>query len=299
MSRLLKYLGIAVAAVVLLLAGAAAVVYAATQRALGKTMPLPVHTFSVPDDASAARGEHLVRALVKCVDCHGQDLGGQLMLDDPAIGTLYAPNLTRGRGGLPAVYDEGAYERAIRHGLGRDGRRLVVMPSEEYQHVSDEDLGNIVAYLKSVPPVDRENPLPRLGPLARVLYLAGKFPLFGYEKVTHLDGVVPSVPVDSTVEYGRYIGSVGCSGCHGAGYGGGAIPGGPPDWPPPANLTPTGIGHYTYESFVTALREGKRPDGSAINEFMPIAATKLMTDVEMRAVWKFLQSLPPKEYGTR
>lgn len=300
MPRLLKYLLYAVGGVVLLAVGGAVAVFATTQRALAKTMPLPTHPFTAPSDqASVARGEHLVRALVKCVDCHGEDLGGQLMLDDPAIGTLYAPNLTRGRGGLPTVYDDASYERAIRHGLGRDGRRLVVMPSEEYQRVSDEDLGAVVAYLKAVPPVDREHPLPRLGPLARVLYLAGEFPLFGYDKITHADEAVPSVPVDTTAAYGKYIGDVGCSGCHGAGYGGGAIPGGPPDWPPPANLTPTGIGHYTYESFVTALREGKRPDGSAINPFMPIAATKLMTDIELKATWNYLRTLPPKEYGTR
>jgi hypothetical protein len=82
-------------------------------------------------------------------------------------------------------------------------------------------------------------------------------------------------------------------------YGGGAIPGGPPDWPAPANLTPTGIGHYTQDGFVSALRTGKRPDGTEINPFMPINATKLMTDVEIVAVYKYLQTLPPKPFGAR
>jgi mono/diheme cytochrome c family protein len=300
MPRFMKYLLYSIGGLVLLVLGGAVAVFATTQRALAKTMPLPAHGFTAPTDpASIERGEHLVRALVKCVDCHGQDLGGQLMLDDPAIGTLYAPNLTRGRGGLPTIQDDAAFERAIRHGLGRDGRRLVVMPSEEYQHVSDEDLGAIIAYVKSVPPVDREHPLPRLGPLARVLYLAGEFPLFGYEKITHAEDVVPAVPVDSTAAYGKYLGDIGCAGCHGAGYGGGKIPGGPPDWPPTANLTPTGIGHYTYEGFANLLRTGKRPDGSQVADFMPIVTTKLMTDVEIKAMWNYLRTLPPKEFGTR
>jgi mono/diheme cytochrome c family protein len=300
MARLLKYLLYTVGVLVLLLLAGAGGIYLSTNRALAATMPLPTHAVTAPSDAaSVTRGEHLVRALVKCVDCHGDDLGGKLMLDDPAIGTLWAPNLTRGQGGLPADYDAVAFERAIRHGLRMNGVRLVVMPSEEYQRVSDEDLGAIIAYLNSLAPVDREIPLPKLGPLARVLNVAGVFPLFGHDKVTHAEEAVPSVPVDTTIAYGKYIGDIGCAGCHGAGYGGGKIPGAPPEWPATANLTPTGLGHYTYEGFVNALKTGKRPDGSAIDPMMPIQTTKLMTDVELKATWNYLRSLPAKEFGTR
>jgi mono/diheme cytochrome c family protein len=300
MPRFLKFLLYTVGALVVLVLLGVGGIFLTTNRALAATKPLPSHGFVAPSDSSSiARGEHLVRALVKCVDCHGEDLGGTMMLDDPAIGTLWATNITRGTGGLPAEYDDAALERAIRHGLRPDGQRLVVMPSEEYQRISDDDLGAIIAYVKSVPPVDRQIPVPKLGPLARVLFVAGQFPLFGYDKVTHGEEVVPSVAVDTTVAYGKYIGDIGCAGCHGAGYGGGKIPGGPPDWPPTANLTPTGIGHYTYDDFVTALRTGRRPDGTAIDPMMPIQTTKLMTDVELRATWNYLRSLPPKEFGTR
>jgi mono/diheme cytochrome c family protein len=300
MRRFLKYLLYTVGALVLLVLLGVGGIFLTTNRALAAKKPLPAHSFTAPtDSASIAKGEHLVRALVKCVDCHGDDLGGKLMVDDPAIGTLWAPNLTRGKGGLPAGFSDVAFEHAIRHGLRSNGGRLLVMPSEEYQRVSDEDLGAIIAYVKSLAPVDREIPLPRLGPLARVLYVTGQFPLFGYDKVTHTEEVVPSVAVDTTIAYGKYIGDIGCAGCHGAGYGGGRIAGTPPDWPPTANLTPTGIGHYTYDGFVNALRTGKRPDGSAINPMMPIQTTKLMTDVELKATWNYLRSLPPKEFGTR
>ena len=300
MRRILKYLLYTLGVLVMLVLLGAGGIVLTTNRALAAKQPLPTHGFEAPSDAaSIARGEHLVRALVKCVDCHGEDLGGALMVDDPAIGTLWAPNLTRGKGGLPGDHSDVAYERAIRHGLRMDGGRLLVMPSEEYQRVSDEDLGAVIAYVKSVAPVDREIPLPRLGPLARVLYVAGQFPLFGYDKVTHAEEVVPSVAADTTVAYGKYIGDIGCAGCHGAGYGGGKIPGTPPEWPATANLTPSGIGHYTYDGFVNALRTGKRPDGSAIDPMMPIQTTKLMTDVELKATWNYLRSLPPKEFGTR
>jgi mono/diheme cytochrome c family protein len=117
--------------------------------------------------------------------------------------------------------------------------------------------------------------------------------------VTHANVPVPAVAVDSTVEYGDYLAKVGCSGCHGAGYGGGKIPGTPPDFPVTANLTPTGIGHYTYETFTSVLRTGVRPDGSKLHPMMPIASTKLMTEVELAATWKYLRSLPPRPMGSR
>ncbi|MDH5234953.1 MAG: cytochrome c [Gemmatimonadota bacterium] len=300
MARVLKLVGIVVGAVVLLAAVGAAALYAWTGAELGKKVALPTHEFRAPTDAaSVARGEHVVRALVKCGECHGADLGGQPVVDDPAIGRVVATNITRGQGGVLATYSDADLERAIRHGLAKDGRRLVVMPSNEYQFISDEDLGAVIAYLRTVPPVDREVGPQKVGPLARALFAAGKFPLFPGTEVTHLQAPVPSVPVDSTVAYGKYIGDIGCSGCHGRTYGGGAIPGGPPEWPKPANLTPEGIGHYSLADFEHILRTGTRPDGSKLDPFMPIGATSLMTPVEVTAVFRYLQSLPPKPFGTR
>src|SRR6185369_12648665 len=104
-----------------------------------------------------------------------------------------------------------------------------------------------------------------------------------------------------TVEYGRYMVSVaGCYGCHGDGLSGGKIPGTPPEFKPPANITPKGIGHYTEADFFTALREGKRPGGTPLDtNYMPVRWTRLMTDDETRAIFAFLKTVPPKEYGGR
>ncbi len=300
MSRLLRIVGISLASLIGLLVVSVATVYAVTSRGVAKKVASPAHGFVAPtDSASIARGAHVLRVLAKCVDCHGQDMGGGMMIDDAAFARMAAPNLTTGRGGVLATYDDAALEAAIRHGVGVDGRRLMIMPSNEYQFLSDEDLGAIIAYLRSLPAVDRSFAPPALGPIARILTITGALPLFPYEAVTHGAEVVAAVPVDTTIAYGEYIGAVGCSGCHGQGYGGGPIPGTPPDWPPPANITMTGIGHYTFADFQKALTDGVRPDGSAINPFMPFAATKQMTEVEMKAVWNYLRSIPPREYGTR
>ena len=117
----------------------------------------------------------------------------------------------------------------------KDKNKSKVVPNVEGElGLGYDDLGNIVAYMRSVAPADTVWPAPRVGPVARALLLAGALPLFPFDRITHSTEVVASVAVDSTVEYGRYLGSVGCAGCHGAGYGGGQIPGTPPDFPPPA-----------------------------------------------------------------
>ena len=300
MSRILRYVGIALAALVGLLVVAVATVYAVTSRGVARTVASPAHGFTAPtDSASIARGAHLSRSLAKCVDCHGQDLGGAVVIDDAVFARVAGPNLTTGRGGVLSQYDDAALEVAIRHGVGVDGRRLMIMPSNEYQFLSDEDLGALIAYIRSLPAVDRSFDPPKLGPIARILTATGALPLYPYESVTHGTEVVASVPEDTTIAYGEYLGVTGCAGCHGAGYGGGKIPGTPPDWTAPANITTGGIGHYTFADFQKVLTDGTRPDGSKLLPFMPIEATKQMTETEMKAVWNYLRSLPPREFGSR
>lgn len=300
MQRVFKYAGLAIGLVLALALVGVAGLYAWSNSQLKLAVPVVEHDIVVPSDAaSIARGEHLSRSLAKCVDCHGEDMGGFTLVDDGPIGRIAGPNLTPGRGGILEGFDDAALERAIRHGIARDGRRLLIMPAMDYQYLSDEDTGAIIAYLRTLAPVDRESVPIRLGPLARALYAAGQMPLFPYDGVTKQAEGVSTVPVDSTVAYGKYIGDVGCAGCHNPNYAGGKIHGAPPDWPLAANITPGGIGHYSFADFDRAMREGVRPDGSPINPAMPIPATKLMTDIEMVAVWKYLQTLPAKQFAER
>lgn len=300
MSKVLKYAGVTLGTLVVLVGAGAVGLYAWTNKELNAKVADPTHAFVAPtDSASIARGEHVTKALAKCADCHGADYGGSVMLDNGPIGRLVAPNITGGAGSAVAEWTDADFERAIRHGVAKNGRRLIVMPSHEYQLLSDEDVGVIIAYLRTVAPVDRELPAIRLGPVARGLYAAGKMPWFPALGVTHRSEVVASVRPDSTVEYGKYLASGGCAGCHGANYSGGAIAGAPPDWPAAANITPTGLAAYDYAAFVKALTDGVRPDGSAIDPMMPVQATKLMTPVEMTALWKYLQTVPGAEFGVR
>jgi mono/diheme cytochrome c family protein len=174
------------------------------------------------------------------------------------------------------------------------------MPVRDWSIMADEDVAAIVAYVRNVPPVDRESEPSTVGPVGRALYVAGQLPLFESELVPH-ENIVRSRPATgATVEYGRYLAQIGgCTGCHGPTLSGGKVPGTPPDFKPAANLTPAGIGHYTEADFFRALREGRRPDGTELDSFMPVSATRLMTDDDTRAIWMYLQTVPARQFGGR
>lgn len=290
--------GVLLGAIVLAAAG----VYGASERHFSRRYTMAAETIPIPtDSASIERGRHLFRAVAKCAACHTESLGGGPVVDDPAMGRIIAVNLTRGKGGVAPQLTDDDWVRAIRHGVGHDGRPLLIMPSLEFQHLSAADVGAIVAYAKSVSPVDLEQPASRLGPVARALVAAGKMPLFSAEQVDHAS-LAPAVsPAPGpTAEYGGYIVRVGgCEGCHGPTFAGGRIAVGPPSWPPAANLTPTGLVAYDEASFITALRTGVRPGGTKIKPPMPVEWTRYMTDDEIRAVWLYLRTVPPREFGAR
>ena len=128
------------------------------------------HDVAVPGDAAAiARGRHLSDAVAVCTVCHGDDLGGRLAFEHPLLGRGYTPNLTSGRGGVGASYRAADWERALRHGVDRSGRGLLFMPVDHYQHLSDADLGAMIAYYRSLAPVDNDRTGLELTLLARTM----------------------------------------------------------------------------------------------------------------------------------
>lgn len=241
------------------------------------------------DSASINRGEHLATAIGKCVECHGEDLGGQSM-DLGPMGTFPAANLTTGKGGRARTDAE--WVTAIHHGVGQGGRPLVFMPSGPFSRFSAADLGAVIAWAKSKPPVDREIPPLKLGPIGRLMLVMKPARLVAALGIDHSAPLVPEVMPSTSAEYGSYLAVVGgCTYCHGDNLAGG-IKEGPPGTPASANLRADGpIADWTEADFSTALRTGKRPDGSDINPFMPWRMTRLMTDDEIKAVWAYLRSL--------
>jgi mono/diheme cytochrome c family protein len=301
MSRksLLKALRYFFAGVLLIIVASIGVIYGASSYRLSRKHAVTVREIPIPSDAvTVQRGHHLVTTR-GCMDCHGADLGGAKVIDDAMAGKIHGANLTRGAGGLPADYSDVDFLRAIRHGVTRDGRPLVLMPSQEYTTLSDEDVSAMIAYLKTVPAVDRPRGQVSPGPIVRLLMVLGEVKLATEEidhNATQLAAITPAV----SVEYGKYLAAA-CIGCHGPNLSGGKIPGAPPDWPAAENLTPhesTRIREWTETQFVDVLRTQQRPDGSKLHPVMP-AAFGQMNDVEIKALWAYIRTLPPAPHAAR
>jgi len=253
---------------------------------LARVYRMPSETLTIPSDPAAIeRGEHLVNAVYLCELCHGEDLGGQLQFDDPLSGQIVASNLTAGRGGVGDEFTAADWERAIRHGLGSDGRPLIEMPSNTFADIADRDLGAVIAYLRSLPPVDRELPERKLGLLYRISVLLDPS-LIPAEVIDH-SAVHPPAPASGiTVEYGRYL-TRACTICHKDNLAGGPSAGAGLD------LTRAGdLPNWTEAEFRHALRTGERPRGADLDpKLMPYQLLGKMTDAELAAIWLYLQTL--------
>ena len=295
--KFLKWIGIVLGSVIGLIVLALVTLYmigTAKWNKLHGTYDVPVETITIPTDpASIARGEHIA-TIRMCGYCHTETLSGQSETV-PGLITLTFPNLTAGGGGVGATNTDEAWVRAIRHGVGRDGRGLMIMPSRFFYYLSDEDLGALIAYLKTLPPVDNEMPPLNLGPLGRVMLALGEATSDGPDVlVINHDSPRPVAPQPGiTKEYGGYLTRV-CTQCHGENFNGqklereGLVP----------NLTPGGeVAYWSEEQFMRTLRTGVTPGGHQLNDFMPWKYFGQMTDDELRAVWLYLQSLSALEQG--
>jgi mono/diheme cytochrome c family protein len=297
MKKWLRRAGIALAVLVLL---AAAAVFAGLQlaeRKMRRVVEVDVRPVALRTDAAAVERGRYLYASRGCVDCHGDNGAGKVFVDDGAV-RIKGPNISPGPGTLVAGYKAEDWVRAIRHGVAPGGRPLMIMPSEDYNRFTDDDLASLVAYVRSLPPAQGGPAEVRLPLPARVLYGFGAIQ-DAAAKIDHR--LPPQQPVAEGVnlQHGAYVANM-CLGCHGPQLAGGRIPGGPPDWPPAPNLTPgTGSAMPAYptaESLQAMFRSGRRPDGTAI-KVMPFGSLSAMSDTDVRALHLYLKSLPPLPGG--
>lgn len=266
-----------------------------------------VYEVAAPDQLVArddveviARGRHLAESLGSCLECHGENLGGKPMDDLGPLGRYYCPNLTKGAGGVGARYTDGQLIRAVRDGIKADGTTLLLMPCSDFNWWPDDDYVALVSYIRAQPPVDGELPPSEVGLLGKVLDRLDMLELDVARRLDH-DGPRPEAPAPApTAEYGRFVAKL-CVGCHGAGYSGGPIPGAPSSLPVPTNITQheSGLLGWTEDDFFRLLNEGARPDGTKLDPFMPTRATSAMNELEKRALWAYLSSVPPRPFGER
>jgi mono/diheme cytochrome c family protein len=251
------------------------------------------------------RGEYLVRVMAACGNCHtpftengpdmSRELAGRFLIKMDEF-TAYPPNITQDREtGIGSWTDE-QIKRAIREGIRPNGTIIgPPMPIALYRGLSDTDLNAMVAFLRTVKPVNNKEP--------PTLYNIPLPPSYGPPVED-----VPDVPRGPTVEYGRYLaGPVAhCIECHSTpgpmgpdwvnalGAGGQAFEG-PWGISVAPNITPhaDGIAKYTDADLKAIITTGRRPDGSEMYPPMGYGFYAKMQPDDLTAIIKYLRSLPP------
>lgn len=241
-----------------------------------------------------ARGQYL--ADISCVGCHSSadtpgefplSGGGDFAAEIPMpIGSIIVANLTPA--GVLAERTDGELFRSIRTGIGPHGR-LAMMSFLPYGQLSDADIEALIAFLRSQEPVDTGiaggDNLNLLGLI--MFYGVGVLP-FPMAEAT--DSVVTAPPAGPTVEYGKYVATLGeCRGCHG------------PDMTgtPPSMMIPEGFPNprplvetLSQAEFIEMMRTGIRPDGTPLGEDMPWQNAAKMTDGDLEALYVYLSAAP-------
>lgn len=274
----------------------------------GGQVPLPDLPAAVDTTAILARGEYLVRDVAVCGHCHAADpqnpdgpLSGGLEFQNWRLGTIRASNLTPDSATGLGAWSAAEIVRAIRTGADREGDVLApVMPYHWFHGMSDRDALAVALYLKSLDPVTNEveNDPNLVFEAAELLFLRPE---------EAPQGTAP--PRAPTAEYGRYLANHAalCADCHTPRTGLRSTPdldrrfagqADPPEGFPanPDNLTPdpeTGIGRWSEEQFLATLRTGVNPQGDSLHAFMPWRQYQRMTEEDLRALFRYLQTLPP------
>jgi mono/diheme cytochrome c family protein len=281
MKRLLRWVGIALGGVAVLAIIACAVVYVVSERVLQKTYAIPSGAIAIPaDPESIVEGRRLATVHGCFGGCHGRQAEGVVMFDEPMIATFVAPNLTA----AVRKYSDAELVNIIRHGVRPDGRSMFVMPSEVFVVLTDEDLGRILAFLKSLPAMPGPGPSVALGPVGRIGLAAGKFKL-----VAQLIAESVPPPEASGIEAarGRYLARTTCAQCHGTALRGDSNP---------AFTSPTlqVVAAYPPEAFTQLLRTGVPLGGRKLVEMGAWARNNLshLTDTEIAALYRYLHAMP-------
>lgn len=309
MKKALKIVGYTLGVLILLLAiGAAWIHFSGIPK---YEVKLPDYPQIKPDSTMIAEGKRL--ASMVCNQCHmakNGKLEGKYMADVPAMfGKVWSPNITSHPEHGLGRYSNAELAYLLRTGVKRDGRFAPPwMP--KFPHLSDDDLRNIIAYLRSdaseLAPGDKVQPKSQPSFLAKFLCRVAFKPLPYPEKS------ILAPPITDQVAYGKYLvtAKVDCYGCHSQSFettnimepektpgylgGGNPLPDLEGNIVVTRNLTPdgeTGLGNWTEAQFVRALKTGIRPSGPALRyPMMPYTA---MTDEEAKAIWAYLQTVPP------
>jgi mono/diheme cytochrome c family protein len=260
MKRVLKWAGFGVAGLVAVAALAAGGAFAASEIMIRMPQPKPASHVVAASDAGAVERGRVLAVRMGCLDCHGANLQGQMFDDIPGVARLIAPNLTL----VAARGSDADLDRAIRAGVGADGRALWVMPSATFAHLSDAETADLIAFLRSHPPAGPAQPRLQVGPIGRVGALLGQFKPEVAAIKAHQNVALPDL--GARYAEGRALART-CVECHGPTLGG--VRGGPLNTP---DLTIAAA--YDPEDFARLMKTGVAAGGRELPLMSPTARAR-------------------------
>ncbi len=302
MKGILKWIGVFVGGLIGLVLVVVLVLYGIGQARLNKTYSITPKMVDLPGDEESLQEGKRIFQYRGCEACHGEDLQGVVYLENPAIGQVITPNLTLGEGGIGDERTDLDLVRAVKYGVSADGTASLFMPSTEFYYLSDMDLGLILAYIRSKPPVNNQPEPSQLSTTGFIVMNLTQEITFLPAELIPLEEEPPSAPEPGlTPAYGEYL-ALSCPVCHGLGLSGGEIPGFPPEWPAAGNLT-AGPGSrlptWGEDGFIDIIRDGEKHGRGITPDYMPWTSYRHMSDLELRAVYLYLMSIEPRDFGNR
>ena len=317
LKRVLRILGLLIGLVVVAIIALVVFINATWDKPHDR--PTLTRTASM-DSATIVRGEFLFKYGNTCWSCHSATphpnappSGGKpfdLTNVGPGFGMFYTPNITPDQETGIGSWTDGEIVRAIREGIRKDGRALFpLMPVATLKGISDDDIFALVAYMRSIPPVSNKVMPHDIRFPTKALFALG---VVGPEPA--ITNPIPTPERGITPEYGQYLArhAALCSDCHtprdlntGAFYfdslfAGSTISFGEiendPIWAYAVNITPdaeTGIGNWSEDQFLLALRTGTRPDGRILVNHMPYAEYGLWNEDDLKAIYSYLKTVAP------
>lgn len=247
----------------------------------------PEFAMAIPaDKAAIARGQHL--AVTRgCTSCHGAHLEGDVFMEGEWGFRAVAANIAL----LAKQENPAALERAIRHGIGHDGRALFSMPSYNFVHMRDGDVADLIAFMRAEPATEHPLPANTLGWKFRWDIARGTddaIPAF-LSKVPALS--FQSHP-DAAVRRGEYLAMTSCNECHGFGLRG------DDPWASPDEKAPdlAIVGSYEKADFNKLMRTGKAAGNRELRLMSGVARYRFAhwTDEEVDDLYAFLQAMSAK-----
>ena len=279
MPRPLRWISIAVGSLIALGVLGYALVYGLSEREMRRTHEVPAAALTIPTDPDSIQEGRRLATIHGCLDCHGKKAEGRVLFDDPKIARIIAPNLTA----VVRRYDDAQLAVIVRNGLRPNGRSLFVMPSEAFVWMTDGDLGRIIAFLRSLPPVPGPDAGVTPGPLGRLGVVTGKF-----KTVAQLmaETAPPPAATSQDAELGRYLALTVCAECHGTSLHGASNP----------DFTSSDlrvVAAYSSEAFTRLVRTGAALGDRQLRTMSPYARNNLsqLTDSEISALYTYLHAM--------